>query len=151
MFNESDKSEFGVLVMKKKKITVFVVMIIIVVIVIGVWYSTPKRFLGPVKASEVISISVFDGNTGKGFTIDDSDEIKQIIENIQSIEMKRDNFSIGYSGYSFSMEFMNENGRVIDSFIINSSNTIRDDPFFYRSDKDLCFDYLKGLEDSYVK
>ena len=31
---EGDKSEFGVLVMKKKKITVFVVMIIIVVIVI---------------------------------------------------------------------------------------------------------------------
>ena len=137
--------------MKKKKITIFVVMIIIVAIVIGVWYSTPKRFLRTVEASEVISISVFDGNTGKGFTIDDSDEIKQIIENIQSTEMKRDNFSINYSGYSFLMKFMDENGKVIDSFIINSSNTIRDDPFFYRSDKDLCFDYLKELEDSFVE
>ncbi len=137
--------------MKKKKITVFVAIVIIVTIVIGVWYSTPKRFLGAMKASEVISISVFDGNTGKRFTIDDSDEIKQIVENIQSIEMKRDNFSIGYSGFSFSMEFMSENGKVIDSFIINSSNTIRDDPFFYRCDEDLCFDYLKGLEDSYVR
>ena len=137
--------------MKKKKITIFIAMIIIVAIVIGVWYSIPKRFLGTVKASEVISISVFDGNTGKGFTIDDSDEIKQIIENIQSTEMKRDNFSINYSGYSFLMKFMDENGKVIDSFIINSSNTIRDDPFFYRSDKDLCFDYLKELEDSFVE
>lgn len=141
--------------MKKKKITVFVAIVIIVTIVItiviGVWYSTPKRFLGAVKASEVLSISVFDGNTGKKFTIDNSDEIKQIVENIQSIEMKRDNFSIGYSGFSFSMEFMSENGKVIDSFIINSSNTIRDDPFFYRCDEDLCFDYLKELEDSYVR
>ncbi|HJD30904.1 MAG TPA: hypothetical protein H9912_03080 [Candidatus Eisenbergiella stercorigallinarum] len=32
---------------------------------------------------------------------------------------------------------------------INSSNTIRKDPFFYRCDGDLCFDYLKELEEKY--
>lgn len=133
-----------------KKITLFAAIAIIIAIAAGMWYFTPKRFLETVTASEVVSISVFDGNTGNGFVIDDSDEIKQIVENIQTIEAKRDNISIGYIGYGFSMKFMSENGKIIDSFIVNSVNTIRDDPFFYRCYGDLCFDYLKELEDSYV-
>lgn len=65
--------------------------------------------------------------------------------------MKRDSISVGYSGYSFRVQFMDQNGKVIDSFIINSSNTIRDDPFFYRCDGGLCYDYIKELEDIYTR
>lgn len=133
----------------KRKIIVLATIVIIAAIIIGMWYFAPKRFLETVKDSDVISISVFDGNTGKKFVIEDSIEIKQIVENIQSIKMKRDNLSIGYSGFCFSMEFMDENGKIIDSFIINSINTIRDDPFFYRCNGGLCYDYLKELENKY--
>jgi hypothetical protein len=49
------------------------------------------------------------------------------------------------------MKFYDNSGKEIDSFIINSTDTIRDDPFFYCGNGDLCFDYLKELEDKYVK
>lgn len=46
--------------------------------------------------------------------------------------------------------FLSGVGKEIESFIINGVHTIRKDPFFYHSDGDLCYDYLKGLEDKYL-
>ena len=139
--------------MKRKQVilTSFAVLIIVAAVIWGVWYSIPKSFLNGLDVSEVASISVFDGNTGKDFIIEDFREIKQIIESIQESEMKRDNISVGYMGYGFRMRFMDKNKKVIDSFIINSPDTIRDDPFFYQCDGSLCFDYLKELEDIYAR
>ena len=135
----------------KKKIFTVIIMIVITTIAISmVWYFSPRTYLGGIEPYNIKSISVFDGNTGKGFVIKGSEEIKQIVENIQKVKMKRGNISVGYSGYGFSMQFMDENGKVIDSFIINSPNTIRDDPFFYRCDGSLCYDYLKELEAIYA-
>ena len=60
--------------------------------------------------------------------------------------MKRGNISSNYNGFSYVMTFNGTDGKIIDSFIINSEDTIRDDPFFYRCNGGLCFDYLKSLE-----
>lgn len=134
---------------KQKTVLLFLAVIIIAATLLAAWYFTPKRFLGRTKAADVTSIYVVDGNNGNRFTIEEADEIRQIVENIQGIKMKRDNISIGYTGYSFRMDFMGKNEKIIDSFIINSAGTIRDDPFFYRCDEILCFDYLKELEEKY--
>ncbi|MCM1049502.1 MAG: hypothetical protein NC433_13880 [Clostridiales bacterium] len=134
---------------KQKTVLFFLAVIIIAAILLTAWYFTPKRFLGRAKAADVTSIYVVDGNNGNRFTIEEADEIRQVVENIQGIKMKRDKISIGYTGYSFRMDFIGENGKIIDSFIINSAGTIRDDPFFYRCDEILCFDYLKELEENY--
>ena len=140
--------------MTKRKTTVLLsiaAFIIVAAIIFAVWYFIPKTFLNRLDASEVTSISVFDGNTGKEFIIEDVGEIKQIIGSIQKVRMKRDNISAGYSGYGFRMCFMGKNEKVIDSFMINSSYIIRDDPFLYWRDGSLCFDYLKELEDIYAR
>jgi hypothetical protein len=137
---------------KGKKISLFLLVLVIAAIAISAaWYFSPKTFLSRVDPSNVKSISVFDGNNGNGFVIEDESEIQYIVENIQSIAMTREKVSVGYSGYTFRMKFYDSNGNEMDSFIINSANTIRDDPFFYRCNGDLCFDYLKELEDAYVK
>ena len=138
--------------MKKKVLIVILTVIVIVITAISaVWYFSPRTFLSGVDPSDVKSISVFDGNTGESFVIDDLTEIKYVVDNIQGIEMKRDKVSVGYSGFSFRMSFYDSDGKEIDSFVINSANTIRDDPFFYRCNGSLCFDYLKELEAMYVK
>lgn len=138
----------------KKKLSILIIIIIIVITTIAIsaiWYFSPKTFLRRIEPSNVSSISVFDGNTGNGFVIDNPDEIGYIVENIRGIEMTRNKVSVGYVGYSFRMSFYNSNGKEIDSFIINSADTIRDDPFFYRCNGGLCFDYLKELEDSHIE
>ena len=136
----------------KKKISMLIIAIVIAIIAISaVLYFSPRTFLSRVDPSDVKSIAVFDGNTGERFVIDDLAEIKYIVENIQGIEMERYKVSVGYSGFFFRMSFNGSNGKEIDSFVINSTYTIRDDPFFYRCNGGLCFEYLKELEDMYVK
>lgn len=110
----------------------------------------PKKFGKNVNSSEVDHINVFDGNTGTGFTITDSEDIEYIVANIQGISMKRDGISLGRTGYSFKISYINSNDKdIIPVFILNSDNTIRKDPFFYRCDGGLCFDYLKECEEKY--
>ena len=73
-----------------------------------------------------------------------------IVANIQGISMKRDGISLGRTGYSFKISYINSNDKdIIPVFILNSDNTICKDPFFYRCDGGLCFDYLKACEEKY--
>lgn len=132
---------------KQSKYLIIAVILIVAMAISVVWYFSPRTFLSGVEPSGVRSISVFDGNTGKSFVIEDPAEIRYIVENIQDIAMKRYKVSVGYSGFGFRMSFRNGSGKEPDSFVINSGNIIRDDPFFYRCDGGLCFDYLQELED----
>lgn len=137
--------------MNKKKILLLIIVIVIAAAAISaIWYFVPTVFLSRVDSSDVKSISVFDGNTGKGFDISDTDEIRYIVENIQGTKMKKSNVSIGYSGFGFRLHFYDKAGNEMDGFIINSTDTIRKDPFFYRCDGNLCFDLLKELEGKYA-
>ncbi len=110
------------------------------------WYLSGKTFLYKEKPDSIEKISVFDGTTGRSFTVSGREEIEYIVGNIKSNRMKRDGISLGYKGYSFDLDFIDKDGKTVSSFIINSENTIRDDPFFYRCDGTLCFDYLAALE-----
>ena len=111
-----------------------------------IWYVTPKTFLKGISADEVSSIDIFDGSTGKSMTVDNPDDIKTVVENIQSVKMKRGKLSVGYDGYSFSLTFKDKDGEVMDSFIINSADIIRDDPFFYKCENGtLCYDFLNAI------
>lgn len=135
----------------KQKICLLIIVIGIAAIAISlVWYFSTIDFLRGVEPSDVKSMSVFDGNTGQDFDISDTGEIRYIVENIQDNKMERDKVSIGYSGYGFRVYFYDKAGKKIESFIINSADTIRKDPFFYRCDGDLCYDYLEELEDEYA-
>lgn len=136
---------------RKQKIALTICAIAVAIIaILAAWYFSPRTFLKGVEPSDVASINVFDGSTGESFTIEDAEEIKYIVENIQGIEMKRANLSVNYSGFSFRMNFQGSSGEVIDSFVVNSVDTICDHPFFYRCDGGLCFDYLTELEEKYM-
>lgn len=134
----------------KKKALIPAAVILLAIVAAAVCYAAPKTFGGNIVPSEVDHINVFDGNTGVGFTIDNPDDIKYIVENIQSHSMKRDGVSLGHSGYGFQVSYLDENDKdVIPLFLLNSDDTIRKDPFFYRCDGGLCFEYLKTLEEAY--
>lgn len=134
----------------KKKLCILVILIAVLLVGTVGCYFMPKKFGKNVNPSEVDHINVFDGNTGTGFTITDSEDIEYIVANIQGISMKRDGISLGRTGYSFKISYINSNDKdIIPVFILNSDNTICKDPFFYRCDGGLCFDYLKACEEKY--
>lgn len=135
----------------KKKLMILFCVILAAGILLAVLYNVPKTFGKGIELSAVDHIYVFDGNTGRGFTIDDPGDIQYIIGNIQSRSMKRDGLSLGRMGYRFRIDCMDkEEKNIIRQFIINSDDTIRQDPFFYRCDGGLCFDYLISMEEKYA-
>ena len=122
-------------------------------IVIALCFLTdpaPKYLLKGVKAQDITSIKVFDGNNGQEFIIEEPKEIVEIVENFQSTPMKREKSFIGYMGYRFRMTFTDKEGKEIEQFILNQKNTIREDPFFYTSEQPLCYDYIEQLEQKYL-
>lgn len=137
--------------MKKQTLPIVIISIIILlVIMVIVWYRSPIAFLANRIPIDIEHIEVFDGTTGKQFTITDRDEIEHILHNIQSQTFSRGKISSGYNGFSFSMSFYAYDTVLIDSFIINSDTTIRKDPFFYHCGGSLCYDYLAELRDKYT-
>ena len=138
--------------MKKSIVVAVISLLVFLTAGIGIWYFTPTVFLKNVEPEDIAQIVVFNGNTGNRFIVSDSEEIACIIENIQNTKMRRDKISTGYSGSQYHLYCKDENGEEITMLIVNSSSTIRKDPFFYRAENgELCSDYLRNLEEKYCE
>lgn len=60
----------------KKELRILVILIAVLLVGTVGYYFMPKKFGKNVNPSEVDHINVFDGNTGTGFTITDSEDIE---------------------------------------------------------------------------
>lgn len=134
----------------KRKLTILLTIAVIILAGAGVWYNIPIDLMN-LEHDEVMEIVVFNGNTGNATHITDKKQIEHIIENLNDIELKRSKLSVGYSGYSFKMTVYLSDGNEADgwnNFIINSDDTIRKDPFFYKvvSEK-IDYDYIADIVD----
>jgi len=59
---------------------------------------------------------------------------------------------IGWMGYSFKTTIYKANGKVYKKFIINSTDTIRNDPFFYKDSlSSIDYAYIRNLIKEQVK
>lgn len=134
----------------KRKLTILLTIAVIILAGAGVWYNIPIDLMN-LEHDEVMEIVVFNGNTGNATHITDKKQIEHIIENLNDIELKRSKPSVGYFGYSFKMTIYLSDGNEADgwnNFIINSDDTIRKDPFFYKvvSEK-IDYDYIADIVD----
>ena len=134
----------------KKRAAIFASIAAIVVVIFVVWFNAPIDLMN-LDSNEVSEIVVFNGNTGKETRITDESQIENIINNLNDIKMKRWKPSVGYMGYSFKMTIYLSDGKKADGwndFIINSSDTIRKDPFFYTViEGSIDYDYIGSIVD----
>lgn len=133
--------------MNKKAKTVIAVLAVLAAGFL-LWYNLPIKLLD-LEPKNVMEIKVFNGNTGKLTHITDEEEIEHIIENLNEVKIKRYKPSVGYSGYSFKMTIYLTDGNEADgwnNFIINSEDTIRKDPFFYRvTEGNIDYEYIESI------
>lgn len=129
-----------------KRRFIFLAAVSVLLLAALFWWATPVTFLEGVPADKVTSIEVFDGGTGIGFTVVAPEDIQYIVSNLQQASMQREKLSLGYMGTRFRLTFYDDSGVPLETLIVNSANTIRKDPFFYRDpDASLCLDYLDYL------
>ena len=132
----------------KQKIVIVLSVIVIFLAGIAVWYNVPIDLMD-LEYNEVMEIVVFNGNSGNVTHITDKEQIQHIVENLNTIEIRRSKLSVGYSGYSFKVTICLSDENEIGNwknFIINSDDTIRKDPFFYSVTKGkIDYSYIKNI------
>lgn len=132
----------------KRKITLVLLLIVLVLSTYFIFSFIPHKLIN-IEPSEVSSIYIFDGTTGKELSITGRSDTEHIIGNLNGITFKKDGWSLGYMGYSFRTTIYKANGKVYKELIINSADTIRDDPFFYRdSTNSIDYSYIRNLIDT---
>ena len=131
--------------MKKKWL--FTLIIFILVIGCGViWYMMPSHFLKNVSSNDIKFIHVVNGNNGSNYTIGDKEHVSYIVENIKNISFKKRGISLGRKGYQYRLTFEDAEGKTVYKFIINSNDTLRNDPFFYRDESNsICAEYISNI------
>lgn len=121
----------------------------VLLLILVAYYYAPVTFLKGVAPEEIACITIFDGNTGEVSEITKAKDVAYILENVQSVPVRRTGISILEPGYRFRLTFADEKGAVMEEFIINSEDTIRQDPFFLTTEEGgLCFDYIWDLMDA---
>ncbi|MFZ3591077.1 hypothetical protein ACOI1C_17940 [Bacillus sp. DJP31] len=131
--------------MKNKKI--FLLFLIVAILFCGLYATTyfPKRII-TIDPSDVSKIEIFDGNRGDLLTVTLPNEVEHIVSNINSITFKKGKFSFGYSGYKFRLTLYDNAGKEHKEIIINSSEKIRYNGFFYTDElSSIDYDYIDGL------
>ncbi|TYQ16765.1 UNVERIFIED_CONTAM: hypothetical protein Cloal_3336 [Acetivibrio alkalicellulosi] len=133
--------------MKRSRKFIGVCVILVIIIVSLIWWNTPSSIID-IAPSDVSKINFFDGNTGNSITITNPKDIEHIIQNLNMARLKKEKLSIGYMGYSYKTTIYKINGSVYKELIVNSSDTIRRDPFFYRDNSEsIDYKFIQKLFD----
>lgn len=137
----------------KRKVLLPITIVVIVVIAAVCWYLMPKTFAKNIDPADIDHLSIFDGRTEIGFTIENRIEIEMIIKSIQKQSMRRTGFmheDYAHAGYAFSVEGVDKDGKtIIPIFYIQNEHVICKRPFLYASEERICIDLLEELEYKY--
>lgn len=132
----------------KKKMIILLSAVVILLLGMIVWFNIPIDLMD-LDYEEVIEIVVFNGNSGNTTHITDKEQIQHIIENMNTVEVKRSKLSLGYMGYSFKVTIYLSDGEaagVWNDFIINSDSLLRKDPFFYSvTSGNIDYNYIESI------
>ena len=133
----------------KKKLAIICCFIILFFVVAFLWWNTPTTFLKSTEAGEIHSIQVRNGHNGNMYEISNPDDIQYIVNNIQSQSFEKEGVSLFRMGTWFTLTFCDKEGKIITKFILNSDDTIRKDPLFYKTDEEALqniINYLNEME-----
>ena len=121
----------------------------VLLLILVAYYYAPVTFLKGVDPADIDCITIFDGNTGSISEVTKDKDVAYIVENLQSVPVRRTGISILEPGYRFRMTFTDEKGTILEELTVNSADTIRQDPFFFTTEEGgLCFDYIWDLMDA---
>lgn len=131
-----------------KKLKYISLALLLCVIALALWYRAPVKLLDA-DPDTVAQIIIFDGNTGEQVQVTDAEKIRRIVENLNTVTLRREKLSIGYTGYRFHTEVYTYNGNSVKraaQFIINTADSVRKDPFFYRvKNGEIDFEFIHSL------
>jgi hypothetical protein len=137
--------------MKRRALLLVVGGVLLAALLAGfIWWHLPVTFLKDVDPAQVARIEVFDGTAGERFVIEDPADIEYIVRKIADVKMRKREYS-RVDGFTYSLSFTAADGRILERFILNSTDSIRDGNIAYEialetEEDPLCFLYIKAIE-----
>lgn len=130
---------------QRKKILIAICCVVVIAIsAIGVTYIPHKIIT--IKPSEVTSIFIQSGSTGKGVTISDKDSIQHIIENLNGITFSKNKLSFFMTGWSLRIKINKQDGSLYKELVIDGTSQVRYAGFFYKvSTNNIDYNYMMNL------
>lgn len=133
---------YGIKTKNKKRILGVYAIYLAASVLFAVWFNSPVR-ISRSEPDEIESIEIFNGNTGESAEITDDEEISRIIDNLNSVKVKREKITFAM-GYSLRITINYKRGfHVWDEFIVNTQSYIRKGVFAYEvSEGQIDYEYL---------
>lgn len=137
--------------MKQKRLWIIVACLLLAAVLAGlIWWHLPTTFLTGLDPADVARIEVFNGSTGERFVIEEDADIEYIVRKIADVKMRKREYS-RVDGFTYSLSFTAADGRILERFILNSTDSIRDGNIAYEialetEEDPLCFLYIKAIE-----
>lgn len=108
--------------------------------------NSPATLVCPINASQVSQIQILCGYNGRTYKISNKADIEHILGNLGEITFKKGDSAEGRVGFSFATKFYDKSGNELWGCIINSSDTIVYNNYFYKdSTSSIDFDYINNL------
>ena len=139
--------------MKKKWLLIGAgVLLLALLLALCIWWLTPTVFLKDVTPTDVARIEVFNGTTGERFVLENGADIEYIVRKIGDVRMQKKEWE-QVDGFVYSLSFVAADGSILERFILNSSDSIRNGDIEYEivletEEDPLCFLYIKNLEEA---
>lgn len=132
--------------MKRKNIVMIIVSVILVIVIAYLGFMYIPQKIVAISPSDISSIKIGNGDTGKQITITERSDIEHIIGNLNDIKFYRRKLAVNYVGYSYEITIYKNDESVYKDLVINSSDTIRYGAFFYKDNTDsVDYDYIGNL------
>ncbi|MGI2295033.1 hypothetical protein [Paenibacillus sp. GXUN7292] len=133
--------------MNRRRMSLLLVSIILVLLY-GSTYLPHK--IVKVTPSKVSKIVIFNGNTGYQIEINEKEDIEYIIRNLNGISFQKGKMTSGYMGYSFRTTIYNNKGKSVKGLVINTTDTVRFNGFFYKAKNNLIdYGYIESMFEKY--
>lgn len=133
---------------KKKMVVIGIssvcILIAVIMASVGIYNARhPLTLRYDFMPEDVVRIEIFDGSTGKRYTITDEEAVLYVAWDIQSKTYTRGENVKGHSGFVYSTTFYDKSDTVLWCATINSADTLVDYHYTYHPDSPLDFAYIQ--------
>ena len=131
----------------KKSIMVVLILLWVSMIVLGGCSSSPKVKIFSFESSQKITVTSI---SGEKIEVIDEDMIRQITDNITSIQFERGESSKDTNGFGPMISWHNSNGDVIETISVMSNDTIIYNNYFWTAiNGSIDMEVIKELADTF--
>lgn len=121
-------------------------LVLVFILSIGLLYGItciPRKLIH-LEVKEVAKITIIHGTTGEKITITNTEDIKHLVDNLNSISINKLELNL-LKGFNYYLNFYDSKGKVIEGFAFSDKRVSNEDFSFFVVKGELDTEYIEYL------